>query len=296
MKIFSYNKSCRPSLPERTQESNKGTYGRVLCVCGSYGMAGAAYLCAKAAYRVGAGLAEIFCCEENRIILQTLLPESVVTLYRSESPDTNLLRTVLERADAVVVGCGLGKSRGALRILETVLDFHASGTERSSHTPLVLDADALNLISENVNLRASMRGAVITPHPVEMSRLCGKSVNDIVGNIAGTAAEFATESGAICVLKDHRSAVSDGGERVYVNNTGNSGMSTGGSGDVLAGVIGGIMAQNARERRLSDFECAALGVYLHGMAGDIAAASLGEYSLMASDIINALPTAIREII
>ena len=273
-----------PQMPKRKQDSHKGDFGRLLCVCGGPGMAGAAYLSAKAAYRCGAGLVEILTDEANRTILQTLIPEAIVTVYNSASVDLDTVTASVNRADAIVPGCGLGKSEAAQEILECLL--------RKRNAPTLLDADALNIISERNDLLSLIKGTIITPHLMEMSRLTKSTVSEIAADMPACAEIFAKENGTVCVLKCHNTAVADGSGRIYINRFGNSGMATGGSGDVLAGIIGGILAQNKRGE-LSEFEAAILGVYLHSKAGDIAAESLGEYSLMASDIIESLPKAIK---
>ena len=271
---FSYNEQKLSELPKRPERSNKGTFGRVLCVCGSYGMAGAAYLSALGAYRAGAGLVEIFTPEENRTILQTLLPEAVLKIYDADSPDTELLRSAIESSSSVVVGCGLGKSKSSLSLLKTVL--------RYSDKPTVLDADALNLLSEHPALMKYTEGKIITPHPAEMSRLTGIPTDEILKDTKNTAHAFAKKHSLVCVLKDHNTVVSDGSDNIYVNRSGNSGMATGGAGDVLAGIIGALLAQGHLE--LSTFEAATLGVYIHGLAGDRAAKAIGEYSVIAREI------------
>lgn len=271
---FSYTENTLKALPPRPERSNKGDFGKVLCVCGSQGMSGASYLTALGAYRTGAGLVYIFAPEENRVILQTLIPEAVLLLYNSAEPDTDSLLQAMENCDTIVAGCGLGRSAAALTMLKCVL--------RNSRVPTVIDADALNLISEHPFLLKYAKGQIITPHIGEMSRLTGLSIEDILNDTKNTAARFAAEHSLICVLKDHETAVSDGTERIYINKSGNSGMSTGGSGDVLAGIIGALCAQ--KHLGLSNFEAAALGVYIHGLAGDRTAEKLGEYAVMARDI------------
>ncbi|MBQ7384627.1 MAG: NAD(P)H-hydrate dehydratase [Clostridia bacterium] len=273
---FSYTEADLASLPPRPTRSNKGSFGRVLCVCGSYGMAGAAYLCALGAYRTGAGLVEIFVPEENRIILQTLLPEAVLTVYDKNTPDTDLLQERLTACDAAVVGSGLGKSKTSLTLLKAVL--------KNTKVPTVIDADALNLIAEHPFLLKYAKGHIVTPHAGEMSRLTGLSIDEILNNTKSVAHQFAESNSLICVLKDHNTVVSDGTDKIYLNRSGNSGMATGGSGDVLAGVIASLLAQ--RHLSLSPFEAAAFGVYIHGLAGDRTAKSLGEYAVMATDIAN----------
>lgn len=271
-------------LPLRPQESNKGTFGRVLCVCGSLGMCGAAYLAAKAAYRVGAGLVRILTVEENRTVLQTLLPEAIVTTYDAENPDLARIEDAAAWADVLVIGCGLGVTRTSRTLLSHLL--------RTSQKPKVLDADALNLLSRNPSLLKYTAHAILTPHPMEMARLCGRSVEEVLACSEEIAHEFAEKHGAICVLKRHRTLTADGRGSVYRNTTGNSGMATGGSGDVLAGMLGGLMAQ-LRDGELSLAELAATGVLLHGMSGDLAARELGEHAVMASDLLDALPAVMK---
>ena len=283
---FSYTHADLSLMPPRPTDSNKGTFGRVLCVCGSRGMAGAAYLAAKAALRTGAGLAEILTPEENRTVLQTLLPEAIVTVYDSEAPSPHTVEEAVRRADTVVCGCGLGVTRQSLTVLSHVL--------RATKAPTVLDADALNLLSRNPSLLKYAKGKIITPHPMEMSRLTGLSAEQINADRQTVCREFAKRHELVCVLKGHETAVSDGGGAIYINRSGNSGMATGGSGDVLAGIIGGILSQ-ARATELSLMQTACLGVYIHGLCGDAAAAQLGEYSVIASDIIAALPRVLKGI-
>ena len=283
---FSYVKNDLSLMPSRPQRSNKGTFGRVLCICGSHGMAGAAYLSAKAALRTGSGLVEILTPECNRTVLQTLLPEAIVTVYDSDNVSEDIIDSALSRATSVVCGCGIGVSAVSRKILARVL--------RSCEKPTVLDADALNLIARNPSLLKYTKGKILTPHPAEASRLTGKDISEITESIPTECRELAKKYSLTCVLKDHNTAVSDGSERVYINTTGNSGMATAGSGDVLAGIIGGILSQN-RDNALSSLQAASLGVYIHGLAGDTAALTVGEYSLIASDIVDALPRVLSSI-
>ncbi len=283
---FACEQEALSLMPKRPVRSNKGDFGRVLCVCGSYGMAGAAYLCAKAAYRSGAGLVEIFTHESNRTILQSALPEAIVTTYSNGYTKNDLLPS-LERADCVVAGCGLGinKLSGAIMSdLVRLID--------AEKTPFIIDADGLNIIARSAVLLKYAKNAIITPHPAEMSRLTGIPVGEILDATEKTASVFAKKHSLICLLKDHESVICDDSEMIYINKTGNSGMATGGSGDVLSGILGGIFAQskNCDTSRLC---LTALGAYIHGRCGDIAAEELGEYSLMASDIIDALPKLLK---
>ena len=279
-KIFdtSYAKNLIAALPSRPEDSHKGSFGRVLCICGSLGMAGAAYLSAIAAYRTGAGLVEIFTPEENRIILQTLIPEAIVTTYNEDNFEDHKLMASIDKCDAIAIGCGLGKSHTALKILKTAL--------RYKDLPTVIDADALNLISEHKFLLKYAKGKILTPHIKEMSRLTDISVEDIQADIKNTALAFSEKHSLTCVLKNHDTVVSDSRERTYLNTIGNSGMATGGSGDVLAGVIASLLAQN--HLSLSVFDAAVLGVYLHAEAGDRAAETMGKSAVLARDIANSI--------
>ena len=270
-------------FPPLQSKMNKGDAGRVLVICGSYdpkglSMCGAAYFAAKAAYRCGAGIVEIFTPRENYAALSTLVPEAVFSLYGyEESPDSvsKRLASEIAKSDAVILGCGLGKSDMALSLTRTALS--------SVKCPFVIDADGLNILAENRELWALLDGeqrkrTVITPHPGEMSRLTGKGIPEIVAAIPDTAVDFAGEKQLICLLKDHNTAVSDG-ESVYINQSGNPGMASAGMGDVLAGIIGALLAQGVPQ-----FDSAKSGVYLHGRAGDKAVENGSLHSLLARDI------------
>ncbi|MBO5715319.1 MAG: NAD(P)H-hydrate dehydratase [Clostridia bacterium] len=278
MNKFSYSyEDIKKLLPERKENSNKGSCGRVLIIGGSPCMAGAPYFSAKAAYRTGCGLVEVFTHEDNRVILQTLIPEAVLSTW-SENIDFNKLEASIKKADVIAIGMGLSTSEAALEILLFTLE--------KCNCPIVIDADALNLIARNKNLFKYIKhDAIITPHPLEMSRISSVEVEEITKNIPEFAQKFANENTVICVLKDHRTAVaSPDADYIYINQSGNSGMSTGGSGDVLDGIIAGLLAQGC-----DPYIAATLGVYIHGLAGDVASEILSQYSLMASDIIDALP-------
>ena len=282
MEFFSYNLSDLKRIPKRPVRSNKGTFGRVLVVGGSVGMSGAAYFSAKAAYRSGAGLVQIVAPFENREIYQAQLPEAVLTLYNAKEPDERDIMNAVCRATSIAVGMGIGTSDVSKKILTWTL--------KAATVPLVIDADALNLIAANPELWELVPSkSIITPHPAEMSRISGFSIEQICADIPAVAAKFASERDLICVLKDANTAVSDG-VRTMINQSGNSGLATGGSGDVLAGIIAALIAQGT-----SLFDAAALGVYIHGLAGDDASARLSEYSVIASDIIDSLPSVFKQI-
>ncbi|MBQ7971690.1 MAG: NAD(P)H-hydrate dehydratase, partial [Clostridia bacterium] len=271
-------KDMLAQLPPRPARAHKGTFGRVLTIGGSVGMSGAAYFAAKAALRAGCGLSEIFTPADNRIIYQTQLPEALLTLYDPNNLDTSLLLAALSRADAVALGMGLSQSETAKEIVALVL--------KHAEVPLIVDADALNLIAEDPKLHRlcidRCAPTVLTPHLGEMSRLCRVDIPSLAAHMVQHAKVLATQSKAILVMKDARTLITDG-DIVYLNPYGNSGMATGGSGDVLAGVIAALAAQGA-----SPIDAARLGVLAHALAGDAAHEQYGNHGLMASDIIDGL--------
>lgn len=272
-------------LPDRV---NKGDMGRVLCVCGSYeergaAMCGAAYFSAMAAYRCGTGIVEIFTPRKNYEALGAKVPEAVFSLYEKEGNTDDILSRLkesLKKADSVVLGCGLGKSDVACELVKCVLE--------NVRVPLLIDADGLNILSERSELwnlisTEQRRRTAVTPHPGEMSRLTGLSVREILDNTARVASDFAKIHGIVCLLKDHNTVISDG-EAVYVNRSGNPGMATAGMGDVLSGIIGSLLARCTDESDV--LETVAASAFLHGLAGDRAKETVGEYSLMASDVLS----------
>ncbi len=265
-------------LSPRPARAHKGTFGRVLVIGGSYGMSGAAYLAAKAAYRAGAGLVEIFAPEQNRIIYQTQLPEALLTLYDPEDLDKNALRSAIDRADSIAIGMGLGKAPIVTTLLDTVLS--------RAKVPVVVDADALNKLARGGEIRARLAACkaplILTPHLGEAARLLGCNIPQISQSLVSTAAQTARNFAAVTVLKDARTVITDG-VHLSLNAKGNSGMATGGCGDVLAGVIAAFLAAG-----LPPFTAAELGVLAHAVAGDAAKAVRGSHGLMASDVIDAL--------
>ena len=266
------------ALPSRPANAHKGRFGRVLIIGGSVNMSGAAYFAAKAALRSGAGLVEILTPEENRPIYQTQLPEALLTVYDPEAPDEGAIAAAIDRADAVAVGMGLSQSKVALYPVAMAL----ARTKR----PLILDADALNLMGRDPALLElccqRTEPTVLTPHLMEMSRISATPIPAITADPVAHAKRIAATIGAVVVQKDARTVITDG-ETVLVNAYGNSGMATGGSGDVLAGVIAALAAQGANA-----LGAAYLGVLAHALAGDAAARVRGNRGLIASDIIEGL--------
>ncbi len=269
--VFTYTPEDLAGIAPRKPYSNKGTYGKVLLIAGSEGMSGAACLAAAAAYRSGSGLVRVLTPECNRQVIQSYLPEAVVSVWQPDIFPQSILQEALAWADVVGIGPGLGTGAVQNKMLEYVL--------ANWQKILVIDADGLNLLSSQTELLYDTRASVIvTPHIGEMMRLtdCGKE--EILEDIIRSAQEFAQQYRVICALKDARTVVSNG-KKTYINTSGNSGMATGGSGDVLTGIICGLAAQ-----RMPAFEAATLGVYLHGLSGDRAKEKKGAYGMIARDI------------
>lgn len=272
----------RKMLPDRPEDSNKGTYGRLLVIAGSKGMAGAAYLNAHAAYMTGAGLVRIYTSSDNREILQTLLPEAIITTYEEYNKEE--LLSLLTWADSVCIGSGLGMSRLSEKILKTVIEY--------VKVPCLIDADGLNLLAENKNYLNQMaeRRFVITPHMKEMSRLTGTPVEELKADRIQILKDFISRYRITCVLKDSRTLIASEEKGIRMNLTGNSAMAKAGSGDVLAGVISGWMVQGKEAE-----DAAELGTYIHGLSGDLAKFEKGVYSVMARALIEYISKALMKL-
>ncbi|MBR7016609.1 MAG: NAD(P)H-hydrate dehydratase [Lachnospiraceae bacterium] len=263
-------------LPARDPAGNKGTFGKVLVIAGLKGMCGAALLAGEAALRSGAGMVKIMTNEANRTIVQTAFPEALLSVYRKKEEIPELIRENLAWADAVAVGPGLGNSKKTRLIVETLLN--------ECGKPLVIDADGLNVIGGDTDLLSRHEGPLyITPHMGEMARLSGKTIVDLKADPVGSALEYAGASGAQVLLKDARTVIADKNGTVFINTSGNAGMATAGSGDVLSGILAGFLAQGA-----DPAYAGALAAFVHGKAGDRAREINGERGMTASDIIRAL--------
>lgn len=301
--IFTYDYSdISDMLPLRKPDGNKGTFGKALVIAGSRLYGGAAVLSSRAAARIGAGLVRTLTHISNRTAVITGNMECIVDTYDTDEECGDFVKnteTLVDKcicwADVVCIGPGLSMQESAVKLVRSV--------SAKKNIKKLYDADALNIIAQykieldgsnddvdyeaggnsgNASYKDDMsdKNVVVTPHIGEMSRLTGLDIAVIKNNPIDTARTYSREHNCVCVLKDARTIVSDG-ERVYINMSGNDGMATGGSGDVLSGIITGLMAQ-----RLTTFEASALGVYIHGCAGDEAALSNGKYSMVAGDIID----------
>ncbi|QDV37974.1 NAD(P)H-hydrate dehydratase [Tautonia plasticadhaerens] len=275
-----------PGLEKRPADSHKGMYGHVLVLAGGRGMAGAAGLVGASALRSGAGLVRVACPGEVAPVVATFEP-SYMTYPLPQDGDGLIdypasaptLDRLIGPADVLAVGPGLGQSRGLSAMVRWLVE--------GISTPAVLDADALNALAATPEiLRSSRRPIVITPHPGEFSRLTGDPVAEIQADREAKAAAFAGRSEHLTVVLKGRGTIVTDGRRLFVNNTGNPGMATGGAGDVLTGVIAALIGQG-----LPAFEAAVLGVHAHGLAGDIARQHSGEVGLIAGDVVDGLADA-----
>ena len=267
-------------VPPRTPDSNKGTYGRVLVVGGSRGKSGAAAMAGQAALRAGAGLVTVATAESVLPIIAISMPELMTEPLAETSQGTIANQSIASlMKDKTVVAIGPGLTT----YVETVSFVRRVVSE--CRTQLVIDADGLNAL---VGFDGDLGGAVLTPHPGEMARLAGKDIPYVVANRIEVAKQFAKTRNAYVVLKGYRTVVAAPDENIYINPTGNPGMATGGTGDILTGMIAGILAQ---EHLGSFIERLCLAVYLHGHAGDLAAEEIGEESLVATDLLRFLPKA-----
>lgn len=270
-------------IPKRKAEANKGDFKKLLVIAGSYGMSGAAYLSAFAAYRTGSGLVRLFSAEDNRSIFQTMLPEAVVSSYReADFRDNykelvNKLDAALAWAQIIVLGPGLGSREYVYTLVKQVLV--------NKQTPVIIDADALNCIAANPDLKKYLHSnAVITPHLKEMSRLSGESLSDIKAEPIKTACAYSAKYKTNVVLKQHNTITAACDGRLYKNLSGSPALAKAGSGDVLTGVIAGLFCIG-----FEIVQAAAFGVYLHGLAGEEAQKKYGEHGVLARDVIECIP-------
>ena len=274
-------------LPQRSEAGHKGSFGKVLVFGGSAGMSGAPSMAAEAVLRTGAGMVTAAvpkCCVDTvagfcREMMTYALPVESDCL--SKTAGERVLEK-LKSQDVLVAGCGLGTAEGTKKAFLSV----AGACEK----PMVIDADGINLLKGNINIIKNKKIPVIlTPHPMEFSRISGYSMEDILENKVARSLEFATANGVVMVLKGADTLVATPDGKLYICDGANSGMATAGSGDVLSGVIGGLLAQG-----LSPSLAAALGVYLHNRAGKVARKKLGAYGMTATDILAAIPEVLKE--
>lgn len=266
-------------VPKRKNYSNKGTYGKVLMIAGSKDISGAAVLSALAAFKTGAGIVRVFTHENNREIIGRLIPEVMINTYNTEHFDMKSLEACINWCDVVAVGPGIGTGETQTKIVEKVLD---------AKLPTVLDADGINTISRKNEIKNKLHKKVImTPHLGEMSRFMAVTVEKIADNLLKYANMANYKYGISVVLKDARTVIVNN-HGTYINLTGNSGMATAGSGDVLTGIIAALLGMKAGLDN-----AAVLGPYIHGLAGDMAAKKSTKESMMAGDIVKMIAEAIK---
>jgi ADP-dependent NAD(P)H-hydrate dehydratase len=277
-----------PKLPARSHAGHKGTYGKVLVVAGSRGMSGGAVLCAHAALRSGAGAVQLACPADVQPVVAAAYPGYTTFGIRQHADGTfgdGAAEEVVEiarGADVLAIGPGLGRESGTVAFVRKVLG-------GAKEAPVVLDADGLFAVSPFSDEFRRPGPLVLTPHPAEFARLLGGAAPKSDAERAEQSVAFARKFGCVLLLKGSGTLVTDGA-RLYRNATGNPGMGTGGSGDVLTGVIAALVGQG-----MGAFDAAVLGAWVHGRAGDHGATALGQSALTATDLIDHLPTAFREL-
>jgi NAD(P)H-hydrate epimerase len=273
------NVSAVPPLPVRPADGHKGTFGRVLVVAGRRGMSGAAVLCGSAAIRGGAGLVTVACPADVQDVVAAGNPCYLTVGFEAAEQVVKMA----EAADVLAVGPGLGAEEPQRELVRQLLT-------QTAHNPTVLDADGLNVlppIPEAIRTRTAP--LVLTPHPGEFARLLNKSTAEVQANRQSLSVEFAAAWNVVLLLKGRETIVTDG-QREYRNHTGNPGMATGGTGDVLTGLIAAFIGLG-----MTAFDAAALGAWVHGRAGDVAAEAVGQTALCAVDVLTHLPAALKEV-
>ena len=271
----------RSLLPDRDPWGHKGTFGRILLLCGSRGYTGAAYLSAMGALRCGAGLTFLGVPESIYAIEAVKLNEPVVFPLPDEKGMLGIfsvpeIEKRLPQMDAVLVGCGLGQSPGTFSVVKTVLE--------QARCPVVLDADGINVLAAHKDiLRGRAYPTILTPHEGEFLRFGGTVGEDRMAS----AAHFSREWNSIVLLKGHRTCITDG-TLGYRNETGNPGMAVGGSGDVLAGMVVSLLGQG-----MKPLEAAACAAWLHGAAGDLCAEEIGQYGMLPTDMLTRIPRLLK---
>jgi NAD(P)H-hydrate epimerase len=266
---------------QREKNSHKGSFGRVLIIAGSKNYPGAAALSTLGALRSGAGLTELMTSEEVINKIFPLIPEAIINTYK-KNPSKKALKEALKRASAVVFGSGMGNTKRTYKLLKFLITKY-SGT-------LIIDADGINALSKNIDILYKKKcNIILTPHPGEMARLGRTTTENIAVSREGIASVFAKNYNVTVVLKGNGTVVA-GESGVFVNTTGSPAMAKGGSGDVLSGMIGSLKAAGATIEN-----AAKLGVFIHGLAGDLAAAVRGEHATLPRDIIDYIPEAIKTI-
>ena len=282
-------KDSYKTISKREEDTHKGDYGRVVVIAGSTGMSGAAYLCSQAALVSGCGLVNLAIPKSLNNSMEVKLTEVIINPQEETKEGTFSVKAyagiyeLTQKADAVALGCGTTTHPQVKTLIKKLI--------KEINVPMVIDADALNSIADEVSLlKEAKKDVVVTPHPGEMGRLCNIDSQAVQADRIKLAKKFSLKYNVITVLKGHQTVVVDKEGNHYVNTTGNPGMASAGVGDILTGMITSFIAQG-----LEPYGAAKLGVYLHGLSGDLAAAKNGQVSLIATNLLECIPEAIRKI-
>ncbi|QTL99249.1 NAD(P)H-hydrate dehydratase [Iocasia frigidifontis] len=284
-----YTLTCSEALdwlPTREKTGHKGSFGKITVIGGSPGMDGAPVLTGLAALKTGAGLVRLAIPGDTLSISSAYSPELITTpLTKSDNnePDWNIISKVMADSDMIVAGPGFGRSKTSSEVIKKLISTY--------HKPLLIDADGLNVIDDIKLLKQRKETLILTPHPGEMARLLDEEIKVIQQDRIKIARQFAVDKQLYLVLKGAATIIALPDGKIYINTTGNEGMATAGSGDTLAGIIAGLLSQG-----LAPEKAVVLGVYLHGLAGDLAVQDTTSYSLMAGDLIDYIPAAIKKLI
>ncbi|MGN1131788.1 MAG: NAD(P)H-hydrate dehydratase, partial [Ruminococcus sp.] len=278
----------RKTIKPRPYNAHKGSMGALLSICGSYGMAGAQIMSARSALRSGLGMLRLLTVDSVYQVVASVVHEAVFLPQKANEKGTFSRDSIpaitknMKNSDAVLIGCGLGVNSDTQEIVDYLV--------LNCSVPLLIDADGINCLAKHIHLlKEKVCDIVLTPHPGEMSRLTGLPVKQITNSPQSVAEDFSREYGVVTVLKGADTVMTDG-KNTFISRAGNPGMATGGSGDVLAGVIGSLLAQG-----YSPIEAAACGVFVHGTAGDLAREDLGETSMLPSDVIDYLHKVFKKV-
>ena len=280
---YAYLTIDKPNVLKRPKFSHKGTFGTALLFCGSYGMCGAEILAARAALRSGVGIVKAIVCDKNYTAFTSLVPEAVTIPVATDENGAPVLydRTILSalsNSKALLVGCGLGRSNNAVKSVMRALEL--------TNIPTIIDADGINAVACNINIISKINAPVIlTPHPAEMARLCNTTVDEIEANRVKFAKKFAVDNNCYLVLKGSNTIVATPNGRIFFNTTGNDGLATGGSGDVLSGMIVSRLAQG-----YTPLDAVLNSVWIHGAVADMLAQKMPTRAILPSDIIEGLKT------
>jgi len=282
------------SLLKRPPQSHKNTFGHVFVIAGSPGLLGAATLCSVSALKIGAGLVTLGVPKSLYPVMQTKLTE-VMLLILEETPESTfsykarnkIMRFLEEKADVVIIGPGLSLNPSTQKLVRFLV--------KNSPKNIVLDADGIKALKNNLDLlkKRKCKDIILTPHPGEFSYITGLDKKEIISNKEKIAKDFSQKYRVYLILKGHRTCLASPSQKIYINKTGNPGMATAGAGDVLTGILAGLLAQKPD---YDIFELCKLGIFLHGLAGDLAKKIKTVLSLTASDIIEFIPQAIKKVL